>query len=43
MAHPFYEDIRLNFNHKGLMKQIRNCMESLPDSRMGSNTQYEMR
>jgi hypothetical protein len=24
MAHPFHEDTRLNFNHEGLMKQIRN-------------------
>jgi hypothetical protein len=42
MAHPFHEDARLAFNHEGLMKQIRNCMEALPDSRIGSNTQYEM-
>ena len=41
MAHPFHNE-RLTFNHETLMKKFRGCIDQLPDSRKGSNTQYEM-
>jgi hypothetical protein len=43
VAHPFHYDTGLSFNHESLIKQFSNCVETLPDSRTGSNTQYEMR
>ena len=43
MSHPFKEDAGLRFSHESLVKQINNCMDTLPDSRIGTNTRYEMR
>jgi len=43
MSHPFEENAGLQFSHESLIKHINHCMETLPDSRIGSNTQYEMR
>lgn len=43
MSHPFEEGTDLQFSHESLIKQINHCMDALPDSRVGSNTRYEMR
>ena len=43
MSHPFEEDAELQFSHESLIKQINHGMEALPDSRVGTNTTYEMR
>jgi hypothetical protein len=43
VAHPFQRNAGLSFNYESLIKQFSCCVETLPDSRTGSNTQYEMR
>jgi len=42
MSYTFKEEASLRFSHEILIKQINDCMETLPDSRTGSNTRYEM-
>lgn len=42
MSHPFEENTDKPFTYEHFIKTVKECMGSLPDSRKGNNTTYQM-